>query len=95
VAGPLRDSDLHSTLYRRASLYGTGQSGRAFENATDGSYAGLLGKIARVDVLVIDDWALTTPREAEKNDLLEVLEDRCGNRATIMTSQVDLAPAPR
>ncbi len=32
---------------------------------------------------------LTAPRETEKNDLLEVLEDRCGNRATIMTSQVD------
>jgi DNA replication protein DnaC len=75
----------HSALYRRASrLFDELAIARA-----DGSYARLLGKIARVDVLVIDDWALTAPREAEKNDLLEVLEDRCGNRATIMTSQVD------
>ena len=71
----------HSALYRRASrLFDELAIARA-----DGSYARLLGKIARVDVLVIDDWALTTPREAEKNDLLEILEDRCGNRATIMT----------
>jgi DNA replication protein DnaC len=49
----------------------------------------LLTKLARVDVLVIDDWGLSPPREAEKNDLLEILEDRCGSRATIMTSQVD------
>jgi DNA replication protein DnaC len=75
----------HSALYRRASrLFDELAIARA-----DGSYARLLSKIARVDVLVIDDWALTTPREAEKNDLLEILEDRCGNRATIMTSQVD------
>jgi len=75
----------HSALYRRASrLFDELAIARA-----DGSYARLLGKIARVDVLVIDDWALTAPREAEKTDLLEVLEDRCGNRATIMTSQVD------
>ena len=50
----------------------------------------MLGNLLeRVDVLIIDDWGLATPREAERNDLLEILEDRCGNRATIMTSQVD------
>jgi DNA replication protein DnaC len=75
----------HSALYRRASrLFDELAIARA-----DGSYARLLSKIARVDVLVLDDWALTAPRDAEKNDLLEILEDRCGNRATIMTSQVD------
>jgi DNA replication protein DnaC len=37
-------------------------------------------------VVVIDDWGLSQPREAER---LEILEDRCGNSATIMTSQVD------
>jgi DNA replication protein DnaC len=75
----------HSALYRRAS--------RLFDELAlahaDGTYARLLAKIARTDVLVIDDWGLAPPREAEKHDLLEILEDRCGNRATIMTSQVD------
>lgn len=75
----------HSALYRRASrLFDELAMARA-----DGSYARLLAKIARTDVIVIDDWGLTPPRDAEKNDLLEVLEDRWGNRATIMTSQVD------
>jgi DNA replication protein DnaC len=55
----------------------------------DGTYARVLARIARIDVLVIDDWGLAQPRENEKHDLLEILEDRCGNRATIMTSQVD------
>jgi DNA replication protein DnaC len=75
----------HSALYRRASrLFDELALARA-----DGTYARVLAKIARTDVLVIDDWGLTPPREAEKHDLLEVLEDRSGNRATIMTSQVD------
>lgn len=75
----------HSALYRRASrLFDEMAVARA-----DGTFARLLAKIARVDVLIIDDWGLATPREAERNDLLEILEDRCGNRATIMTSQVD------
>jgi DNA replication protein DnaC len=75
----------HSALYRRAPrLFDELALGRA-----DGTYARILAKIARTDVLVIDDWGLSQPREAEKHDLLEILEDRCGNRATIMTSQVD------
>jgi len=75
----------HSALYRRAPrLFDELALARA-----DGTYARLLARIARIDVLVIDDWGLAQPRETEKHDLLEILEDRCGNRATIMTSQVD------
>ena len=48
----------------------------------------LLAKLARVDVLVIDDWGLAPVREQERRDLLEVLEDRYGQRSTIMTSQL-------
>jgi DNA replication protein DnaC len=54
----------------------------------DGSYVRLLIKLARVDVLVIDDWGLTPPREQERRDFLEILEDRYGQRSTIMTSQL-------
>jgi len=54
----------------------------------DGTYTRLLAKLARVDVLVLDDLALTPLQEAERRDLLEVLEDRYGTRSTIVTSQV-------
>jgi DNA replication protein DnaC len=75
----------HSAVYRRASrLFDELALARA-----DGTYVRMLAKLARADVLVIDDWGLSPPRDAEKNDLLEVLEDRCGNKATIMTSQLD------
>ena len=54
----------------------------------DGSYANFLARLARVDVLVIDDWGLAPPKDQERRDLLEIVEDRYGTRSTIITSQV-------
>jgi DNA replication protein DnaC len=54
----------------------------------DGTYAQLLGRFARVDVLVIDDFAIAPVTETERRDLLEVLEDRYATRATVITSQL-------
>ena len=71
-------------LYRRASrLFDELALARA-----DGSYARLLARFARTDVLLIDDWGLAPPAELERRDLLEILEDRYGTRSTIMTSQL-------
>jgi DNA replication protein DnaC len=55
--------------------------------SVDGSFDRLLAKLARVDVLAIDDWGLTALNDSERRHLLEVLEDRCGSRSTILTSQ--------
>ncbi len=54
----------------------------------DGSYPRLLGRIAKTDVLVLDDFAIAPLSDLERRDLLEVLEDRHGTRATIITSQL-------
>jgi DNA replication protein DnaC len=54
----------------------------------DGSSPRLLSKLARIDLLVIDDWGLVSIAETERRDLLEVVEDRDGARSTIMTSQL-------
>jgi DNA replication protein DnaC len=71
-------------LYRRLP--------RLFHDLTlaraDGTYICLLGKLARVDVLVLDDWGLTPAQDQERRDLLEILEDRYGTRSTIITSQL-------
>src|SRR5574341_954367 len=74
----------YRALYRRASrLFHELALARA-----DGTYVRLLAKVARVDVFVLDDWALTPVQEPERRDLLELLEDRYGTRATIVTSQL-------
>jgi len=54
----------------------------------DGTYTRLLAQLARVEVLLLDDFGLTPLQEAERRDLLEILEDRYGTRSTIVTSQV-------
>ena len=54
----------------------------------DGSYARLLKWLSKVDVLVLDDWGLTPLAAADGRELLEVIEDRCQARSTVVTSQV-------
>ena len=56
----------------------------------DGSYPRLLNRLARIDLLVIDDWGLAAASDIERRDLLEVMEDRDENRSTIMTSQLPI-----
>lgn len=54
----------------------------------DGRHARLLKAIARIDVLILDDWGLAVLAPAERRDLLEILEDRHGRGSTIVTSQL-------
>lgn len=54
----------------------------------DGSYAKLLDRLARTQLLILDDFGLAPLTDSERRDLLEVLEDRYGSRATLVTSQL-------
>jgi len=54
----------------------------------DGSYAKTLEKLARVQLLILDDWGLTTLGAQQRRDILEILEDRYQRRSTILTSQL-------
>lgn len=53
----------------------------------DGSYVKELNRLAKADVLILDDFVLAALGETERHDLLEILEDRRGIRSTIVTSQ--------
>ena len=54
----------------------------------DGSFGRTLQQLAKVDVLILDDWALAPLEENARHDLLEVIDDRAGSRCTILTSQL-------
>ncbi|MFO0552463.1 MAG: IS21-like element helper ATPase IstB [Polyangiaceae bacterium] len=54
----------------------------------DGTYTRLLGRLAKVDVLVLDDWGLAPLREQERRDMLEIFDDRHAARSAILTSQL-------
>lgn len=54
----------------------------------DGTYTRLLARFAKADVLILDDWGLVPLTDAQRRDVLEILEDRHGARSTVVTSQM-------
>ena len=79
-SGPLR------TLSARTAVV------RVFEELglchADGSFRKRLAAIAKVDLVLIDDFAISPIGPRERNDLLELLDDRVGGRSTLVTSQL-------
>ncbi len=54
----------------------------------DGRYSKLMNSMAKTDLLIIDDWGLGTLNHQERQDLLEIMEDRHGLRSTIVAGQL-------
>jgi len=79
--------DGYSALYRRAAaLFRDLALARA-----DGSLRQLLIRLSRIDVLVIDDWAMAPLSEPERRDFWEICEDRYQTRSTLLTSQLPVS----
>ena len=53
----------------------------------DGSFTSLSSALLKADLLLIDDWGLETLKESQYRDFLELLDDRQGSGATLITSQ--------
>ncbi|HEX2733889.1 MAG TPA: IS21-like element helper ATPase IstB [Polyangiaceae bacterium] len=51
-------------------------------------YSATLARLAKIDVLILDDFLLAPMTDIERRDLLEVLEDRYGKSSTVITSQL-------
>jgi DNA replication protein DnaC len=56
----------------------------------DGRYPKHLAGLAKLDLLIIDDWGMTQLTHDNLRDLLEILEDRYGCRSTLVTSQLPI-----
>ena len=56
----------------------------------DGSFVKLLDRIARIDVLLVNDWAIAPLADTERRDFLEICDDRYATRSTILTSQLPI-----
>ena len=71
-------------LYRRAS--------RLFDELAlahaDGTYMRVLARLAKIDVLVFDDWGLAPLTDVQRRDVLEMMDDRHGSRSTVFASQL-------
>ncbi|MEK6591452.1 MAG: IS21-like element helper ATPase IstB [Pseudomonadota bacterium] len=56
----------------------------------DGSYTKKLAYLAKLDLLILDDWGLQKLTRAQAQDLLEVVDDRHGARSLLITSQLPI-----
>ncbi|MCW7553173.1 IS21-like element helper ATPase IstB [Endozoicomonas gorgoniicola] len=54
----------------------------------DGRYVKLMTALAKTDLLLLDDWGLSTLTESQRRDLLEIVEDRHNVKSTLVTSQM-------
>jgi DNA replication protein DnaC len=74
----------HSVRYFRTSrlLFQLAQS------HLDGSFPVLLTSLAKIDLLILDDWMRDPTSASETRDLLEILDDRFGRASTLVASQV-------
>jgi DNA replication protein DnaC len=77
----------HSVLYLRVP--------RLFENLAmarlDGRYPRLVDKLARVQLLVLDDWGTHSLNDQQRLDLLEIFEERYRRKSILITAQLPVA----
>ena len=54
----------------------------------DGRFTRLTQQLAKIDLLVLDDWGLEKMNLSQRNDLLTIMDDRHGLKSTLVTSQL-------
>jgi DNA replication protein DnaC len=77
----------HTALYKRVPTL-------VFELSlarADGSYLKALEKLAKVELLVLDDWGLSALDVQASADLMDVIDDRAGRSSTIVGSQLPVS----
>jgi DNA replication protein DnaC len=56
----------------------------------DGTYVRLMGQLLKTDLLILDDWGIQPLTAQQRNDLMEVIEDRHDRRSTLIASQLPI-----
>lgn len=58
------------------------------QTKADGSYSKALHALSKLDLLIINNWGLEPLKAAQRNDLMEIMDDRHGCSSTLMISQL-------
>lgn len=56
----------------------------------DGRYPKLMKTIARIELLILDDWATALLTDENRRDMLEIMEDRYQRKATLVAAQLPI-----
>lgn len=76
----------HSAMYQRVPRM---QEEMRMRHGS-GAFGKWLPQLAKTDVLVLDDWGMGNLDSMTRSDLLEIIDDRAANKATIITSQLPI-----
>lgn len=76
----------HSALYQRVPRL---DEELRIKHA-NGTFTRWLETLKNTDVLLLDDWGMAAMDRQTRADLLEIIDDRAGHRATIITSQLPI-----
>lgn len=76
----------HSVLYQRVPRLGEELRIRH----ANGTFTRWLDTLKSTDVLLLDDWGMAAMDSQTRADLLEIIDDRANQRATIITSQLPI-----
>ena len=76
----------HSAMYQRVPRM---QEEMRMRHGS-GAFGKWLLQLAKTDVLVLDDWGMGNLDSMTRSDLLEIIDDRAANKATIITSQLPI-----
>ena len=77
----------HSVSYQRVSRL-LDDLGLA---RADGSLRSLVRRLAKAEVLILDDWGLMPLDAGQAQDVLDILEDRAGCGSTVIVTQIPVA----
>jgi len=58
------------------------------QSKADGTYSKMLAQLAKLDCLVLDDWGLEPLEAPQRNDLMEIMDDRHGSGSVMISSQL-------
>ncbi|WP_445426015.1 ATP-binding protein [Alishewanella sp. HL-SH06] len=58
------------------------------QHKADGSHSKALKQLSKYDILILDDWGLENLKATQRNDLMEIMDDRHQLKSTIMVSQL-------
>lgn len=88
--GCMRLFSSSKSRFQCGSAFTARQAG-AEPSRSDGSYTSLLRSLAKINLLILDDWLRDAITIQNAQDILEVLDDRFGHTATLIASQVPVS----
>lgn len=87
----IEDIDSLGKAIRQAEADGASRVGIAVVQALHGRYPRLFRALTRADLLILDDWGPERLNADQRRDMLEIIEDRHGTAATLITSQLPVS----